>query len=172
MIAREKGEDTFITLAKSRIRANDVNATAIVIKAIEQLKQTNDSLWYHFFNDLALFTAPDPIIDKFLFALARSKSSVRDEGFSVLSRQVWANHREPSIALVKMCAEEIERGTLSTDPRRKPPAGKEQDECEILLSFMANGKNPIDDFEGRRRGSDALAFANKWLKDAGALRDK
>ena len=118
----------------------------------------------HFFNDL-VFAVPDPVTDKFLFALARSKSSVRDEGFSVLVRQVWANHREPSVALVKMCAEEIQKGTLSTDPRRKPPASEEQDECEILLSFMNNGKNPISDFEGRIRGADAVAFAKKWLKE-------
>jgi hypothetical protein len=167
MIGKEKDEDTFISLAKSLIRTNDANATAVVIKAIENLKETRDTLWLHFFNDLALFTVPDAATDKFLFALARSNSSVREGGFSVLSRQVWANHREPSVALVTLCVEEIQKGTLSTDPRRKPPAGEEQEDCENLLSFMNNGKNPISDFEGRIRGSDAVAFAKKWLKEHG-----
>jgi len=168
MIEKEKDEDTFISLAKSLIRTSDANATAVVIKAIENLKQTGDNLWVHFFNDLALFTVPDPITDRFLFALARSNGSVREEGFSVLSRQVWANHREPSAALVKLCAEEIGKGTLSTDPRRKPPASGAQDNCEELLSFMNNGKNPIGDFEGRIRGANAVAFAKKWLQEHGA----
>jgi hypothetical protein len=167
MIAKEKDEDTFISLAKSLIRTDDANATAVVIKAIENLKETKDTLWVHFFNDLALFNTPDPITDKFLFALAHSKSLVREEGFSVLSRQVWANHREPSAALVKMCSEEIEKGTLSTDPRRKPEASESQNDCEELLSFMNNGKNPIGDFDGRIRGSNAVAFAKKWLQENG-----
>ena len=166
MIAKEKDEDTFISLAKSLIRTNDAKATAVVIKAIEQLKETRDTLWLHFFNDLA-FAVPDPVTDKFLFALARSKSAVREEGFSVLVRQVWANHRDPSVVLVKMCSDEIERGTLSTDPRRRPPASEEQDDCEILLSFMNNGKNPIEDFAGRLRGADAVTLAKKWLKEHG-----
>jgi hypothetical protein len=165
MITKEKDEDAFTLLAKSLIRTNDAHATEVVIKAIENLKQTNDTLWIHFFNNLALFTMPDPITDRFLFALARSKSTVRDEGYSVLGRQVWANHRAPYPELVKLCAEEIERGTLSTDPRRQPRASEEQDDCEILLSFMNNGKDPIEDFAGRIRGADAVAFAKKWLKD-------
>jgi hypothetical protein len=36
-----------------------------------------------------------------------------------------------------------------------------------MLSYMNNGKNPIGDFEGRTRGSDAVAFAKKWLKEHG-----
>jgi len=166
MITKEKDEDTFISLAKSLIRTNDASATEVVIKAVENLRETRDALWLHFFNDLAS-TEPDPLTDKFLFALARSNSSVRDEGFSVLARQVWANHREPSIALVTMCLGEIQEGTLSTDPRRKPRASEEQDDCEMLFSFMANGKNPIEDFDGRHRGSDAVAFAKKWLTEHG-----
>ena len=35
--------------------------------------------------------------------------------------------------------------------------------CEIMFSFMNNGKNPIDDFAGRVRGKDAVAFAEEWL---------
>jgi hypothetical protein len=167
MISKEKDEDTFISLAKSLIRVDDANATAVVIKGIEHLKETGDTLWLHFFNDLALFTVSDPMIDKFLFALAQSNSPVREEGFSVLSRQVWANHREPSSALVKMCSAVIEKGTLSTDPRRKPEASEEQNDCEELLSFMNNGKNPIGDFAGRVRGANAVAFAKKWLQEHG-----
>ena len=167
MIAKEQDEETFTLLAKSLIRTNDANATAVVIKAIEHLKETRDTLWLHFFNNLALFTTPDPVTDKFLFVLAQSNSPVREEGFSVLTRQVWGNHREPSIALVKMCREEIEKGTLSTDPRRKPEAKEEQNDCEELLSFMNNGKNPISDFEGRVRGANAVAFAKKWLQEHG-----
>ena len=162
MIAKEKDEVTFTSLAKSLIRTTDPSATAAVIKALETTDQG-----MHFFNSLALFTAPDPVIDKFLLDLARSSSSQSAEGFSVLSRQVWANHREPSVALVKMCQEEIEKGTLSTDPRRKPPAGESQESCEELLSFMNNGKNPISDFEGRVRGANAVAFAKKWLQEHG-----
>jgi hypothetical protein len=36
-----------------------------------------------------------------------------------------------------------------------------------MLSFMNNGKNPIGDFEGRVRGKDAVAFAERWLKEHG-----
>lgn len=60
-----------------------------------------------------------------------------------------------------------EKGNLSTDPRRRSEASSEQEECENMLSFMNNGKNPIGDFEGRTRGSDAVAFAKKWLKEHG-----
>jgi len=167
MISREKDEDTFISLAKSLIRTNDTDAMAIVIKAIENLKQTRDSLYLHFFNDLALFTAPDPLITKFLFVLVREQSTIRDEGFSVFSRWVWSIKREPDPVFVRICVDEIQKGNLSIDPRRRPEAKPEQDECEIMLSFMNNGKNPIGDFEGRIRGSDAVAFAKKWLKEQG-----
>ena len=167
MISKEKDEDTFISLAKSLIRTNDTNATAIVIKAIENLKQTRDTLWLHFFNDLALFTEPDPVITKFLFVLVRSKSTVRDEGFSVFSRWVWSVKREPNPAFIEICIDEIAKGNLSTDPRRRPEPSPEQEDCEEMLSFMNNGKNPIGDFEGRIRGSDALAFAKEWLIEHG-----
>jgi hypothetical protein len=38
-----------------------------------------------------------------------------------------------------------------------------------MLSFMNNGKNPIDDFNGRVRGSNAVAFAKKWLQEHGTV---
>ena len=167
MIGKEQDEDTFVLLAKSLIRANDTNASEVVIKAIEHLKETRDTLYLHFFNDLALFTAPDPVITKFLFVLVRGKSPIRDEGFSVFSRWVWSGKRDPDPAFVEICIDEIGKGDLSTDPRRRPEASSEQSECEEMLSFMNNGKNPIGDFEGRIRGSDAVAFAKKWLKEHG-----
>ena len=167
MIAKETDEDTFIMLAKSLIRTSDDNANGIVVKALEDLKTRNDSLYLHFFNDLALFTAPDPLITKFLFGLTRSKSTMRDEGFSVFSRWVWSKHLEPRPDFVRICVDEISKGNLSTDPRRKPEASPEQNECEQMLSFMNDGKNPIGDFEGRIRGKDAVAFAEKWLKEHG-----
>ena len=165
MIAKENDEDTFILLAKSLVRTNDDSATGVVVKALENLKAKNDSLYVHFFNDLALFTAPDPMVTKFLFALTRSQSPLRDEAFSVFSRWVWAKHLDPDLHFVQICVDEIKKGNLSNDPRRKPDAKPEQDECEIMFSYMNNGKNPIDDFSGRVRGQDALNFAEKWLHD-------
>ncbi|HBB95232.1 MAG TPA: hypothetical protein DC054_07555 [Blastocatellia bacterium] len=167
MIGKEQDEDTFILLAKSLIRTNDPNATEVVIKAIEHLKETRDTLYLHFFNDLALFTPPDPVITKFMFTLVRGKSTIRDEGFSVFSRWVWSVKRDPDPAFVRICIEEINQGNLSTDPRRRPEAKSEQNACEEMLSFMNDGKNPIGDFEGRVRGKDAVAFAEKWLKEHG-----
>jgi len=167
MISREKDEDTFISLAKSLIRTNDENAAKVVVKAIENLKEARDTLYLHFFDNLALFTTPDPILTKFLFVLVRGKSKIRDEGFSVLSRWVWGIKQEPNSEFVHVCIDEIGKGNLSTDPRRKPEVSSEQDECEYMLSFMNNGKNPISDFEGRIRGADAVAFAKKWLKEHG-----
>jgi hypothetical protein len=64
-----------------------------------------------------------------------------------------------------MCIDEIKKGNLSTDPRRQPEAKPKQEECENMLSYMPDGKNPIGDFEGRIRGKDAIEFAEKWLKD-------
>jgi hypothetical protein len=163
MIAKEKDEDTFISLAKSLIRTNDANAAAVVIKALE----TNTTLGLGVFNDL-VFTVPDAATDKFLFVLARSNSPQRAEGFSVLSRQVWANHREPFVALVTLCVEEIQKATLSTDPRRKPPASDAQDNCEELLSFM-NKQEPDRRFRGahprrRRRGvCEKVVKRARWL---------
>jgi hypothetical protein len=165
MVAKEQDEDTFILLAKSLVRTNDENAATIVVNALEKLKEKRDSLYLHFFNDLALFTAPDPMITKLLFALARGQSTLRDEGFSVFSRWVWAKHLDPNPEFVGICIEEIKKGNLSTDPRRKPEAKPEQEECEDMLSYMRDGKNPIDNFEGRIRGKDAAEFAQKWLKD-------
>lgn len=88
-----------------------------------------------------------------------------DDGFSVFSRWVSSAKREPDPAFVQICIDEIQKGDLSTDPRRRPDAKSEQEECELMLSYMNNGKNPISDFEGRVRGSDAVAFAKKWLKE-------
>jgi hypothetical protein len=165
MVANERDEDTFILLAKSLIRTNDPAAADIVVKSLERQKKTGDNLYVHFFNDLALFTPPDPIVTKFLFSLARGKSKMRDEGFSVFSRWVWSLKREPLPEFVRMCIDEIQQGNLSTDPRRRPEARSEQNSCEEMLSFMNDGKNPIGDFEGRVRGKDAVAFAGKWLSD-------
>jgi hypothetical protein len=167
MIAKEKDEDTFIPLAKSLIRANDENATSVVVKAVERLKVERDTLYLHFFDNLALFTTPDPVLTKFLFTLVRGKSKIRDEGFSVLSRWVWSSKQEPNSEFVHICIDEIKQGNLSTDPRRRPEVSSEQDECEYMLSFMHDGKNPVDDFAGRVRGKDAVAFAEKWLKEHG-----
>jgi HEAT repeats len=167
MVSTEKDEDTFIMLAKSLIRTNDPTAADIVVKSLERQKDTGDNLYVHFFNDLALFTPPDPIVTKFLLSLARGKSGMRDEGFSVLSRWVWSMKREPLPDFVHLCIDEIQRGNLSTDPRRRPEASSEQNECEEMLSFVNDGKNPIGNFEGRIRGSDAIVFAKKWLKEHG-----
>jgi hypothetical protein len=166
MLLKEKDEDTFIPLAKALIRTSDPNAAAVVVQALEQLQQQNDSLSSHFFNDLT-FAVPEPAINKFLFNLARSNSAMHEEGFSVLTGQVWANKREPTVELVQLCSDQIEKGTLDTNPRRQPLASKEQTDCEEMLSFMETGKNPVSDFESRRFGKDALAFAGKWLKDHG-----
>jgi hypothetical protein len=111
MIAKEKDEDTFTSLAKSLIRTNDTEATAVVIKAIENLKETRDTLYLHFFNDLALFTAPDPVITKFLFVLVRGKSKIRDEGFSVFSRWVWSVKRDPDPAFVRYALKRSRKAT-------------------------------------------------------------
>lgn len=165
MIAEENEETTFILLAKSLVRTNDAGATDIVVKQLEQLKVKRDTLWLHFFNDLALFTAPDPIITKLLFALARGQNNLRDDAFSVFSRWVWSKHLDPKPEVVQMCIDEIKKGNLSTDPRRKPEPSEEQNDCEIMFSFMNNGRNPIDDFAGRIRGKDAVEFAEKWLKE-------
>lgn len=165
MIANEQDEDTFILIAKSLIRTNDNDATDVVSKQLETLKEKGDTLWLHFFNDLALFTAPDPMITKLLFTLARGHSTLRDEAFSVFSRWVWSKHLEAKPEVVRMCIDEIKRGNLSTDPRRKPEPSEEQNECEQMFSYMHDGKNPIDNFEGRIRGQDAIEFAEKWLKD-------
>jgi hypothetical protein len=104
------------------------------------------------------------VITKFLFTLARGQSTVRDEGFSVFSRWVWAKHLDPNREFVQICVDEIKKGNLSTDPRRRPEAGEEQNECELMFSYMNNGKNPIGDFDGRVRGKDAVEFGEKWLK--------
>jgi hypothetical protein len=167
MISNEKDEDTFIILAKSLIRTSDPSAADMVVKALEHQKEKNDNLYVHFFNDLALFTPPDPVLTKFLFTLVRGKSAMRDEGFSVFSRWVWSIKREPTLQFVRICIDEIKQGNLSTDPRRRPEAKSEQEECEYMLSFMHDGKNPVDDFAGRVRGKDAVAFAEKWLKEHG-----
>jgi hypothetical protein len=167
MISKETDEDTFIMLARSLIRTNDDSAANVVIKALESLKVKGDDLYVHFFNDPALFTTPDPIITKFLFLLVRGRSTMRDEGFSVFSRWVWSIKQEPNHEFVRVCIDEIKKGNVSTDPRRRPEASSEQDDCELMLSFMNNGKNPIDDFQGRVRGKDAIAFAEKWLKEHG-----
>jgi hypothetical protein len=165
MISTEKDEDTFIMLAKSLIRTSDKSANDVVTESLENLKTSRDTLYSHFFNDLALFTAPDPVITKFLFTLARGQSTVRDEGFSVFSRWVWAKHLDPNREFVQICVDEIKKGNLSTDPRRRPEAGEEQNECELMFSYMNNGKNPIEDFTGRVRGKDAVEFGEKWLEN-------
>jgi hypothetical protein len=164
MVFNERDEDTFIILAKSLIRTNDPSAADIVVKALEHQKEKSDNLYVHFFNDLALFTPPDPVLTKFLFTLVRGKSGMRDEGFSVFSRWVWSMNREPTLQFVHICSDEIKQGNLSTDPRRRPEAKPEQEECEYMLSFMHDGKNPVDNFAGRVRGKDAVAFAETWLK--------
>jgi hypothetical protein len=168
MIAKEQDEDTFIMLAKSLIRTNEASATDIVVKQLEQLKGKRDTLWLHFFNDLALFTPPDAMITKLLFMMARGHGTLRDDAFSVFSRWVWSKHLDPNPEAVKMCMAEIEGGNLSTDPRRQPFASEEQEDCENMFSYMHNGKNPINDFEGRIRGKDAVEFAQKWLKENAA----
>lgn len=165
MIAEENEETTFILIAKSLVRTNDAGATDIVVKQLEQLKAKRDTLWLHFFNDLALFTAPDPMITKLMFSLARGQNTLRDEAFSVFSRWVWSKHLEPKIEFVQMCIEEIKHGNLSTDPRRRPEAKAEQEDCEHMLSYMNDGKNPVSNFSGRIRGKDAVEFAEKWIKD-------
>lgn len=167
LLAKEEDEETFTMLAKSLIRTNDESATGVVVKALENFKEKRDSLYLHFFNDLALFTTPDPILTKFLFVLVRGKSKIRDDGFSVFSRWVWSIKQEPNPEFVHVCIDEIKQGNLSTDPRRRPEASSEQNECEQMLSFMNNGKNPVGDFEGHVRGKDAVAFAEKWLKEHG-----
>lgn len=40
-----------------------------------------------------------------------------------------------------MCIDEIKSRNLSTDPRRRTEARAEQD-CENMLSYMHDGKNP------------------------------
>lgn len=167
MIATEQDEDTFIMLAKSLIRTNDANASEIVVKQLEQLKEKRDTLWLHFFNDLALFTPPDAIITRLLFTLARGHSTLRTDAFSVFSRWVWSKHLDPNRDAVEMCIAEIKSGNLSTDPRRQPFAKEEQEDCENMFSYMRDGKNPINDFAGRIRGQDAVEFAQKWLKENG-----
>ena len=167
MLAKEQDEETFTMLAKSLIRTNDQSATGVVVKALENFKEKRDSLYLHFFNDLALFTT-DPILTKFLFVLVRGKSKIRDDGFSVFSRWVWSIKQEPNPEFVHICIDEIKQGNLSADPRRRPEASSEQNECELMLSFMNNGKNPVGDFEGKVRGKDAVAFAEKWLKEHGS----
>jgi hypothetical protein len=124
-------------------------------------KEKRDTLWLHFFNDLALFTAPDPLITKLLLALARGQNTLRDDALSFFSRWVWSKHLDPKPEVVQMCVDEIRKGNLSTDPRRKPEPSEEQNDCEIMFSFMNNGKNPIDDFAGRIRGKDAVEFAER-----------
>ena len=167
MLTKEQDEEIFTMLAKSLIRINDESAAGVVVRALENAKEKRDSLYLHFFNDLALFTTPDPILTKFLFTLVRGKSKIRDDGFSVFSRWVWSIKQEPNAEFVHVCIDEIKHGNLSTDPRRRPEASSEQDDCELMLSFMNNGKNPVGDFEGRVRGKDAAAFAEKWLKEHG-----
>jgi hypothetical protein len=165
MIAEENDEATWVLMAKSLIRTSDPDATDVVVKQLEKLKGKRDTLWLHFFNELALFTAPDAIITKLMFVLARGQSTLRDEAFSVFSRWVWSKHLDPKPEVVQMCIDEIKSGNLSTDPRRRPDAKPEQEECENMLSYMHDGKNPIGDFEGRIRGKNAVEFAEKWLKD-------
>jgi hypothetical protein len=166
MLLKEKDEDTFILLAKALIRTHDTNAATVVVQALEKLKQDNDSLSSHFFNSLT-FSAPDATTDRFLFTLAQSSSPVHEEGLGVLTTQVWANKREPMVELVQLCSDKIEKGTLDINPRRQPPASKEQTDCEEMLSFMETGKNPISDFDSRRIGKNALGFGRKWLKEHG-----
>jgi len=168
MLAQEKDEATFNMLAKSLIRTNDESASGVVVRSLENFKEKRDTLYLHFFNDLALFTSPDPILTKFLFVLVRGQSKLRDDGFSVFSRWVWSVKQEPQPEFVRVCIDEIRKGNLSIDPRRRPEAAAEQDECEIMFSFMNNGKNPIDDFAGRVRGKDAVAFGERWLKEHGS----
>lgn len=165
MIAEENDEATWVLMAKSLVRTSDPDATDVVVKQLEKLKEKRDTLWLHFFNELALFTAPDPVITKLMFVLARGQSTLRDEAFSVFSRWVWSKHLDPNPEVVQMCIDEIKKGNLSTDPRRRPEARPEQEDCENMLSYMHDGKNPIGDFEGRIRGKDAVEFAEKWLKD-------
>jgi len=167
MLAKEEDDETFTMLAKSLIRTNDESAAGVVIRSLENAKDKRDSLYLTFFNELALFTTPDPILTKFLFTLVRGKSKIRDDGFSVFSRWVWSIKQEPNPEFVHVCIDEIKKGNLSTDPRRRPEAGSEQHDCELMLSFMNNGKNPVGDFEGNLRGKDAVAFAEKWLKEHG-----
>lgn len=167
MILKESDQTTFTTLAKLLVHNGNADAAEAVIKALTRAKEQRNSLDSTFFNELAVFTTPDPIITKFLFVLVRSKSPIRDDGFSVFSRWVWSTKHEPQPEFVQICIEEIEKGNLSTDPRRQPEASSEQDECELMLSYMNNGKNPIGDFAGRVRGSDAVVFAKKWLKEHG-----
>jgi hypothetical protein len=167
MIAKEEDEETFTLLAKSLIRTNDEGAAGVVIRTLENFKEKRDTLYLHFFNDLALFTTPDPVLTKFLFLLVRGNSKLRDDGFGVFSRWVWSIKQEPIPEFVHVCVDEIKKGNLSTDPRRRPEAADAQNECELMLSFMNNGKNPIGDFEGRVRGKDAVTFAEKWLKEHG-----
>jgi hypothetical protein len=167
MIAKENDQTTFTILAKELIRTGNAGAATAVIKALERAKEKRDSLDTNFFNNLAVFAPPDPVVTKFLYLLVRGKSALRDDGFSVFSRWVWSVNREPDPEFVQICSDEIEKGNLSADPRRRPEAGEEQNECELMLSYMNNGKNPITDFDGRIRGSIAVAFAKKWLKEHG-----
>lgn len=168
MILKEDDQSAFTILAKLLIHNGDAGAAEAVIKALARAKELRNSLDTTFFNDLAVFTEPDPVITKFLFVLVRSQSPIRDDGFSVFSRWVWSTKHEPQPEFVQICISEIEKGNLSTDPRRRPEASSEQDECELMLSYMNNGQNPIGDFAGRTRGSDAVAFAKKWLKEQGS----
>lgn len=168
MILKEDDRSAFTILGKLLVHNGDADAAEAVIKALARAKELRNSLDTTFFNSLAVFTAPDPVITKFLFVLVRSKSPIRDDGFSVFSRWVWSAEHEPQPEFVQICVDEIERGNLSTDPRRRPEASSEQNECELMLSYMNNGKNPIVDFAGRIRGSDAVAFAKKWLKEHGS----
>ncbi len=165
MIAEENDETTWVLMTKSLVRTSDPDATDVVVKQLEKLKEKRDSLWLHFFNDLALFTAPDPVITKLMFVLARGQSTLRDEAFSVFSRWVWSKQLDPKPEVVQMCIDEIKGGNPSTDPRRRPEAKPEQEECENMLSYMHDGKNPISNFAGRIRGKDAIEFAEKWLKE-------
>jgi hypothetical protein len=167
MILKEDDQSAFTILGKLLIHNGDAGAAEAVINALARAKEARNSLDTTFFNNLAVFTEPDPVFTKFLFVLVRSKSPIRDDGFSVFSRWVWSTEHEPQPEFVKICVDEIEKGNLSTDPRRRPEVNSEQNECELMLSYMHNGNNPIHDFAGRTRGSDAVAFAKKWLQDHG-----
>ena len=168
IILEEDDQTTFTMLAKLLVQNGDSEAATAVIKALERAKEKRNSLDTDFFNDLAVFAPPDPAVTRFLYFLVNGKSTIRNDSFSVFSRWVWSADREPDPTFVQICIEEIGKGNLSTDPRRRPEASSEQEECELMLSYMNNGQNPIQDFAGRIRGSEAVIFAKTWLKQHGA----
>ncbi len=153
-------------IALALIRGADPQYYPNIRAFIDRLKR--DKSDHLFFNE-ATFSDDKQMVD-LLWQIVRMRdddvlAELRDQAYDALTRRVWApSLREPmSAELMERTLVYLKKDTLDTNPRLHADVPSYGEKSALyLIAFLNKGNT---DYESFLYGKDAIAFAEKWLKE-------